>query len=57
MVDRDGHLTDDNFGPQAAFAVQQVLGAADLTVHALEQMDRLQPLVGVDRTLRPLLSF
>jgi hypothetical protein len=45
MVDRQGRLTDDNWGPQAAIVIRQVLGPADLTVHALEHMDRSQPMV------------
>jgi hypothetical protein len=48
LYDRQGHFTDNHFGPQLAFRLQQVLGQADLSVHALEQMDRLQPLVGWD---------
>ena len=44
LLDRDGDVTDNDFGPQAAFRLQQVLGSADVSVHALEQMDRLQPL-------------
>jgi hypothetical protein len=48
MVDRHGHYTDVYFGPQAAFRVQQVVGGADLSAFVLEQVDRLQPLVGLD---------
>jgi hypothetical protein len=47
MIDRNGHLTNDNWGPQAAIVVRQVIGPADLTVHALEHMDRSQPVVRV----------
>jgi hypothetical protein len=57
MVDRDGDLTDDLWGHQAAIAVRQVLGSADLTLHALEHMDRSQPLVLLDPTRGPLLQF
>jgi hypothetical protein len=48
MVDRQGRFTRRDFGPQGAVRLQQVVGSADLSVHALEQMDRLQPLVGLD---------
>jgi hypothetical protein len=58
MIDRDGDLTDARWGPQAAFALRQVLGNADLTLHALEHLDRSQPLVRVDPlTFSPLLVF
>jgi hypothetical protein len=48
LYDRKGHYTDNHFGPQLALRVQQVVGQADVSVHALEQMDRLQPLLGWD---------
>jgi hypothetical protein len=48
LFDRKGHYTDNHFGPQLALRLQQVVGQADVSVHALEQMDRLQPLVGWD---------
>jgi hypothetical protein len=48
LYDRGGHYTDDHFGPQLALRVQQVVGQADVSVHALEQMDRLQPIAGWD---------
>jgi hypothetical protein len=48
MYDRNGHYTDNHFGPQGALRVSQVVGQADVSVHALTQMDRLQPLVGWD---------
>lgn len=58
MIDRDGRLTDDDFGHQAAVAIRQSWGGADLTVHALEHMDRSQPLVRLDpATMRPLVLF
>jgi hypothetical protein len=58
MVDRDGALSDSRWGPQAAIALRQVLGNADLTLHALEHLDRSQPLVRVDPlTFKPLLIF
>jgi hypothetical protein len=58
MIDRDGALTDSRWGPQAAIALRQVLGNADLTLHALEHLDRSQPLVRVDPlTFTPLLIF
>jgi hypothetical protein len=43
IVDRDGAIVDRDFGPQAAVRVRQVLGAADLSLHALEHLDRSQP--------------
>lgn len=48
LVDREGRFTNDDFGHQGAVRIQQTLGSADLSVHALEQMDRLQPVVAVD---------
>ena len=48
LLDRRGRLTDSDFGPQAALQVRQVIGSADVSVHALEHMDRLQPWVRVD---------
>jgi hypothetical protein len=57
LVDRDGKFTDGFFGPQAAVRLQQVLGGADLSVFALEQMDRLQPLVAIDGVGQPVPMF
>jgi hypothetical protein len=58
MLDRRGRFTDDNWGPQGAIAVRQVLGPVDLTLHVLEHMDRSQPLVLFDpMVLRPFLLF
>ncbi len=58
MIDRDGRFSDDNWGPQGAIAIRQTIGPADITVHALEQMDRAQPLIRFDpSTFRPLLVF
>jgi hypothetical protein len=47
-MDRSGSLTDSDFGPQGAIQIRQVIRSADLTVHALEHMDRLQPVPLVD---------
>jgi hypothetical protein len=61
MVDRDGDVTEQEWGPQAAVMVRQVLGSADLTVHAVEHVDRSQPLVRIDPMAaggpRPFLLF
>ncbi len=58
MFDREGRLSGSRWGPQAAIALRQVLGNADLTVHALEHLDRSQPLVRLDpQTFSPLLVF
>lgn len=58
FMDRDGQFTRDDFGPQAAFRVQQVIGSADVSLHVLEHMDRTQPLVAVDlATMQPLAIF
>lgn len=57
MLDRDGRPTDATFGHQAAVALRQVWGSADFTVHALEHMDRLQPLVRLDPAAGPFLLF
>jgi hypothetical protein len=48
LVDRSGRYTSDVLGPQAALRVRAVWGSADISVHALEHMDRSQPLVVVD---------
>jgi len=50
IVDRDGDLSDSTFGPQAAVMLRQVIGPADLTVHALEHVDRSQPQAAIDYT-------
>jgi hypothetical protein len=58
MLDRQGADTDSRWGHQAAVALRQVLGNADLTLHALEHMDRSQPVVRLDpATFSPLLVF
>ncbi len=56
LVDRDGRFTTDDFGPQAAVRIRQVWGSADLSLHALEHMDRSQPVFTVDGAgvLRPV---
>src|SRR5256885_5282069 len=57
-VDRRGAPTSSDFGPQAAIQVRQVVGSADIAVHALEHMDRLQPIVLIDpTTLQPRLLY
>jgi hypothetical protein len=48
LFDRDGVHTEADFGPQAALRLQQTVGQADLSVHLLEHMDRLQPLIAVN---------
>ena len=48
LLDRNGALTDSDFGPQGAVQVRQVVRSADLTLHFLEHMDRLEPIVLVD---------
>ncbi len=50
LLDRSGALTDRDFGPQGAVQVRQVVRSADLTLHALENMDRLEPLALADPT-------
>ena len=50
LLDRNGNLTGGDFGPQGAVQVRQVIRSADLTLHALENMDRLEPLVLVNPT-------
>lgn len=58
LMDRRGRFTDDDFGHQGALRLQQTIGSADVSVHALEQMDRLQPLVAIDLTdMQPLAIF
>jgi hypothetical protein len=58
LLDRDGHFTDSDFGPQAALRLQQTLGGADLSVHVLEHMDRTQPLVALSEADgRPVAVF
>src|SRR5205807_886955 len=57
-IDRRGAFTSGEYGPQAALQVRQVIGSADVAVHALEHMDRLQPIVLVDpTTLQPRLLY
>jgi len=46
--DRDGRLTTSRFGPQAAVRVQQTVGQAEIAVHFLEHMDRLQGMPVLD---------
>jgi hypothetical protein len=48
LLDRNGALTDRDFGLQGAVQVRQVIKSADLTLHVLENMDRLEPIVLVD---------
>jgi hypothetical protein len=48
LVDRKGKFTEDDFGPQGAVVLQQTLGSADVSLHLLEHMDKLQPWLGVD---------
>jgi hypothetical protein len=58
QTDRDGRLTDDDFGPQGALYVRQVMGQADISVHVVEHMDRYEPLVVVtDPAAPPHLLF
>lgn len=58
MLDRNGRLTSSDFGHQAALAIRQSWSGADLTLHALEHMDRTQPLIRLDPlTMRPFLLF
>ena len=58
LVDREGDFTDRDFGPQVALRLAQVVGRADVSVHVLEQMDRLQPLIGLDvQSQQPLPIF
>jgi len=47
-VDREGRLSRAELGPQAAVELQQVVGSADISLHALEHMDRSQPVIGVN---------
>jgi len=47
-VDRAGHFSNSDWGPQAALELEQVIGSADISLHVLEHMDRSQPVVGVD---------
>jgi hypothetical protein len=44
LLDRNGALTDRRFGPQGAVQVRQVIRSADVTLHGLENMDRLEPI-------------
>ncbi len=58
LLDRDGRLTNDRFGPQAAAQIRQVLGSADITLHVVSHMDRSQPLLVVDpMTFQPMLLY
>jgi hypothetical protein len=57
-IDRQGALTSSELGPQAAIQIRQVVGSADIAVHAVEHMDRLQPIVLLDpTTLAPRLLY
>jgi hypothetical protein len=47
-VDGDGHLTDSDWASQGALVLRQVLGSADVSVHAIELLDRLQPSLRID---------
>jgi hypothetical protein len=58
LVDHDGRLTDDPFIPQAAVRLRQRIGTADVSVHALQHIDRGQPLAVADALARfPLAAF
>ena len=58
LIDRRGRLTDSHFGPQAALQVRQVVGSADVSLHLLEHMDRLHPVLLVDATtMSPVLLY
>lgn len=58
LLGRDGRFTDSRFGPQGALRVQQTIGSADVSVHVVHQMDRLQPLVTFDPlALAPVMIF
>ncbi len=55
-LERDGRRTESDFGHQGAVRLRQVVGSADLSLHALHHMDRSQPLVIVTPTfeVRPV---
>ncbi len=58
LVGRDGRFTDSDFGHQAALRIQQTIGAADVSLFALEHMDRLQPVAALDlAAAAPLVIF
>jgi hypothetical protein len=58
LIDRSGRLTDRHLGPQAALQVRQVVGSADASLHLVESMDRLHPLVLIDAgTMSPVLLY
>ncbi len=48
LFDRHGRLTSSRSGAQAAIRVQQQIGSAEVSVHVLEHMDRLQALPALD---------
>jgi hypothetical protein len=58
LFDRRGRFTDDHFGAQAALRIQQRIGSAELSVHYLDHMDRLNAMPAFDSsTGKPVLVF
>ncbi len=53
QVDRRGRFTDRDFGHQGAINLRQIWGQADISIQALEHMDRTQPLVMQNQTGGP----
>lgn len=53
VLERDGDLTDDSFQPQWGTKIQETIGDADIAVHAIQHIDRSQPLIFVDPTFTP----
>jgi hypothetical protein len=48
VLERDGDVTDDAFQPQWGTQITQTIGDADIAVHAIQHIDRSQPLVVLD---------
>ncbi len=57
LLGRDGTVVETTFGAQAAIQIRQVIGSADITVHAVHHMDRSQPQVLPDPGGRPFVLF
>ena len=58
LFDRNGQFTDSRTGAQAALRLMQTIGKAELSLYAMQHMDKLQPMPALDlATGQPALVF